>query len=263
LTSEPLDSPLWTSEAEARDINTVFISVDRTVGSGLANLDRLCSSRGWVPVYLDTRAAIFIRSANTPAPVVEKLRIRCQDVPFTTPPAGGGARALADRFNYYLNSASIMIVLGETQAALRQLELAENIYNPSSELHYLKGLSLQYLNRVREAEEEFLLALQLNFSELNARTLAELYQEQGRHAEAAEILQKAVERSAAPFSLYVELGEEQLKLGRMREALRSFSEAENNNPFVGEAAQLGQSYQARIAEGKAAAMQGLQTSPGQ
>ena len=154
-----------------------------------------------------------------------------------------------------------MIVLGENRRALSQLNLAERIFPASSELHSLKGLALQYLLRSREAEEEFLLALKLDSSETNARALADLYQEQGRYAEAAGILEQALHRSDAPFQLYLELGEVQVKMGRMQEALHSFSKAEKSNIFVGDAAEIGESFQLRIAQGKAAAMQGLQSVP--
>jgi tetratricopeptide (TPR) repeat protein len=200
-------------------------------------------------VYLDTRAAIFVRA--TPGDNrFDGLRIDCNQVRFDAPPNDAGIRGNADRFHYYLNSAAILIVLGRSPEAQRQLELAERIFSESSSLHYLKGLALVYNGFPADAEREFRTSLRLDPADRTFQALALLYRQQGRYVEAAALLDRAVENSIQPYQLFLTRGYVQLEMGAPDQALLSFDQAEKGSPFVGEALPLGTEFNSRLAEGR-------------
>jgi tetratricopeptide (TPR) repeat protein len=249
LLQQPLDSPEWQSEASARDIHTVLVSLDFVLGGGLPRIDAFCRSQQWSPVYLDTRAAIFVRAAPGDNRF-DGLRIDCNQVRFDAPPDGAGVRGNADRFHYYLNSAAILLVLGRSPEAQRQLELAQRIFSASSSLHYLKGLALVYNGFPSDAEREFRTSLRLDPADRTFQALALLYRQQGRYVEAAALLDRAVKNSIQPYQLLLTQGYVQLEMGAPAQALLSFDQAATGSPFVGEALPLGTEFNSQLAEGR-------------
>ncbi len=257
LLAESPDSPDWQREAEQRGINTIILSVDHELAGGLASLDRFCASQAWRVVFLDTYGAVFLRDTPETASLLSRLpRLDCATVQFDAPPSGDGSRVRAERFRYDLNAAAILVVLDRNLEALQKLEKAELLFSDSPFLHYAKGSALQNLDHPHEAEKEFLRAIDLG-SDDAAYGLARLYDEQSHYAQEADILTEAASRSAKPYGLYLRLGYAQLAMGHPREALDSFNRAEETNPFVYEADELGEVFRAQIAEGRRRAQQML------
>jgi tetratricopeptide (TPR) repeat protein len=250
LLQSPLDSAKWQREADARNINTVVVSLDRTLGGGLASLGRFCQSQSWRTVYLDTRAAIFVRDRPETRSLLSALQLDCDKVQFDAPPPVTRIRGNSDRVNYYLNSAAILLVLGRITEAQNQLQLAEQIFPGSSDLHFLKGIVFVDEGFSSAAEQEFRTSLEIEPADVSAQALAHLYKESGRFNEAAMILSRASARSAQPYQLYLDLGFVQLDLGLPEQALISFDQAEKGSPFVEEAAPLGAEFNVRLAEGR-------------
>jgi tetratricopeptide (TPR) repeat protein len=175
----------------------------------------------------------------------------CAAVQFDSPPAAIGVRGKADRFNYYLNAAAILVVLGRNAEAQQQLDLAENIFAESSDLHFVKGFELLNSGAVTDAEQQFRQSLAIEPSDETSRALALAYRRQGDFLNASNVLTQAVELSSQPFALYLDLGFVQLDLGLPQQALTSFDQARKQSPFAGEdeSGALGTQLNARLAEG--------------
>jgi tetratricopeptide (TPR) repeat protein len=256
LVQESLDSPQWQQEASSRNINTIMVSVDHGLGQGLSGLEKFCASERWRPVYLDNHAALFVRLTPDTAGLISRLQIDCNKTKFDSPPPSNGNRGRAERFDYYLNAAAILVVLNRNLEALDALEQAERIFSENAFLHYAKGTALQSIGHWPEAELELRTSIKLD-SDDAPFALARLYDQEGRYVDEAAVLSRAAEQSPQPHWLYVKLGYAQLALGLPRLALHSFDLAEKASPFGNEATELGTSFQAQIAEGRRRARQDL------
>ena len=260
LLGESPDSPDWQREAESRGINTVILALDHGLSAGLLALHNFCTSQNWQPVFLDAYGAVFLRVTPETDSFLQHHRIDCWAVPLSVPPATGSRRSQAERFRSLLNAGAVLVALRRDYEALEPLQQAELIFQDNPFLHFTKGTALQDLGRFSEAEAEYLTAFSLGSDEA-PHSLARLYNKQNRHQDELRILSQAVERSARPYRLYVALGYAQLAMDRPQDALNSFDRAEEESPYVYEAAELGQGYRTRIAEGRLRAQQML--TPGQ
>jgi tetratricopeptide (TPR) repeat protein len=248
LLGESLDSPDWQQEAESRHINTIMVSVDHELGLGLPALGTFCESQQWRPVYLDTKAALFERITASTAAQVNRLQLDCQKLHFDNPPAAAGSRGRAERFNYYLNAATILIVLNRNDEALGALDQAERLFSENPFLHYAKGIALQNIDRRMEAERELNISLQLGSSDAPL-ALVRLYDQQGRYAEEVALLRRVADR-VPKHTLYLRLGYAQLAIGQPGQALDSFNQADKQSPFVGDAYGLGAAFREQLATGR-------------
>jgi len=256
LLNQPLDSPAWQIEAESRNLNTVFVSLDHELSGALSELKTYCASHQWRPVYLDTHAAVFVRARPKTVGLLSRLQIDCNGIRFDHPPAVTSNRGRAEAFHYHLNAAYILLALGRPAEALESLNSAGSIFSESAFLHFARGSALQSVGRWDDAERELYTAHELG-SENAALALAVQYQQLGRYEDEARILSRAAERSDRPHFLYLRLGYVQLEMGQPREALLSFDRAEKESPFVGEAAALGEDFRAQLAEGRRRAWEWL------
>jgi tetratricopeptide (TPR) repeat protein len=245
LMHESPDAAGWQREAEARQVNTVVVSLDYLIGGGLSSLDKFCAGRNWRPVFLDPYGAVLLRNTPQNADLISRLQVDCQKVAFDTPPGG----STAEEFRYYLNAASVLIVLDRTNQALAMLDKAEAIFRDSPYLHYAKGSALRGAGRDDEAEKELLLAISLG-SDDAPYALARVYDQQRRYAEETRVLRNAAEKSAHPHWLYLKLGYAQLAMGNPGEALRSFDKAEKESPFLYEADALGAEFRTQLQDGR-------------
>jgi tetratricopeptide (TPR) repeat protein len=253
LLEESPDSPDWQREADNRGINTVILALDRELG-GVSALDSFCESKSWRPVFLDAYGAVFLRVTPETRDVLQGRRIECRQVPFDAPPAAISRRSQAERFKYFLHAATILLVLQRNAEAVDKLQQAELIFSDSPFLHYAKGVALQGLGTFPAVEAELLTAIALGSDEA-PYVLASLYDRQWRYADEVRILTQAAERASRPHRLYLRLGYAQLAIGRPEDALASFDRAEEESPFVYEAAELGESFRTQITEGRRRAQQ--------
>jgi tetratricopeptide (TPR) repeat protein len=253
LLRESPDSADWRQEADAQHINFVLLSLDHEYGLG-TNLGDFCRSQDWRTVYLDTRAAVFVRVRPENGSLLSRLgTVDCYGLRFDAPPAGSGIRTQLDRFNYHLNAAFIFNSLGRSGDALRQLEWAERIRPESPFLHYAKGIALQDRGDMAGAEHEFRSCLELDHLDAASLALGGLYRSQRRFGEAIVTLNRGAQWSLRPHRLYLELGATQIANGLPEAALQSFDRADKESPYGGDSAALGISFNALMAEGRARA----------
>jgi tetratricopeptide (TPR) repeat protein len=255
LGNQTLDAPAWQSEADARNLNTVFVSTDYEM-SPLNQLRADCTSQQWRPVYLDTHAAIFVRVKVETAALVARLQIDCSNVRFDHPPPVTGMRGRADAFRYSVNAAYILLTLGRPSEALDAAERAGRIFPESASLHFVRGFTLLNLGRWQEAEQDLQVASELG-SDDAALALAAQYEQRGRYREEARVLSRAAQKSDRPYFLYMRLGYAQLALRDPQQALMSFARAEDESPFVGEAVTLGANFRTQLENGRRLAQKEL------
>ena len=248
LINQPLDAAAWRSEADARNLNTVFVSTDHEM-SPLNQLRADCASQQWRPVYLDTHAAIFVRVKPETSELQRRLQIDCGSVRFDNPPAATGLRGRADAFRYSVNAAYILLALERPSEALDAAERAARIFSGSASAHFIRGFALENLGRWQEAEAELGTASELG-SEDAALALSAQYEQHGRYQEEERVLKRAAEKSDRPYFFYMRLGYAQLRLHDPQQALISFGRAEDESPFVGEAATLGDAFRAQLENGR-------------
>jgi tetratricopeptide (TPR) repeat protein len=254
LLGESPDSQDWQQEADVRGINTVILALDHELGGGLGALHNFCESQNWRPVFLDPYGAVFLRVTPETGNFLQQHQIDCRTAPFDVPPAADDSRSRAERFRSLLNAGAVLVTLRRDNEALEQLRQAGLIFPDSPYLHYAKGSALQGLDRPSEAEAEWLSAFALDSDEA-PYALARLYNKQHRHEDAVRILSQAVRKASRPYGLYVGLGYAQLALNRPEDALTSFNRAEQESPYVYEAAELGEGFRSQIAEGRRRAQQ--------
>lgn len=252
----PLDSIEWQKEADTLNIKTIFVSLNREAWGGLLSLPAFCASSNWRPVYLDAYAAVFVRKLPETTELIQRLGKNCDLVPFALVPPPTRIRTSARRFDYHLNSATVLMSLGRKEEAVPHLDAAEAIFPDNPYLHYQKGLALGFSDDLVGAEAELKRSLEQDPSTA-AYALAKLWQNEGRWAEAEPFLRRQIKLSEEPSSLYLELGEGQLEDGRAADALQSFTEAENHTLFRAGAESVAPAFHARLNAGRARAWRKL------
>ena len=254
LLEESLDSAVWSSEADARGINTLLLSMDFEAGTALRSLGSYCNARLWRPVFLDAFGAVFVRVAPGTTDLLHRLQIDCRTVQFADPPATASE---PEQFRYLLNVGTILIVLDRNDEAMQRLEKAERIFRENAFLHYAKGIALGNMGYAKDSLRELVTSVKLGSTDDAPAALARVYDEDGRYAEEAEVLRNAAERSSRPHWLYLMLGNVELRLGHGDIALTAFENAERESPFVGEAYSLGVEFRSQIEAGKQRATESM------
>lgn len=251
LLEESLDSAEWSTEADARGINTILLSVDFEAGTALRSLGSYCDAQHWRPVFLDAFGAVFVRVAPETVDLVHRLQIDCRTVQFADPPAAASA---PDKFRYLLNAGTILVVLDRNAEAMERLEKAEQIFPENAFLHYAKGIALGNLGFAKDSERELVTSVKLGSIDDAPAALARVYDQQGRYEDEADVLKSAADRSNRSHWLYLMLGNVELGLGHSDLALAAFQKAERVSPFQGEAYALGAEFRSQVAAGKRRAM---------
>ncbi|HYL86141.1 MAG TPA: tetratricopeptide repeat protein [Candidatus Angelobacter sp.] len=259
LTATPPDSPDWKAAAERWGINTVIFPVARYAGLGRFPLQDYCESGEWKLVYLDEVSVIFVRFRPENEELVRRLALSCATEPITLPPpaVGDSHRARGERFNFFMNAASLEYVLSRDKEAALALEQAEQLFPDSSNLHLVKAQFFAATNRPNDAEQEYLRVVRSNPSDAGWYALARLYSAEHRYDEAIRCVKEAVPLSQAPYERLRALGVLYVYENEPREALAAFARAEEKSPYRGDSAELGNSFQGQLAEGRARAYREL------
>lgn len=143
-------------------------------------------------------------------------------------------RRISDRraaAHYQNNLGAERLVAGDLEGALAHLDRAAELDATLAAVWVNRGVAHRQAGDHEAAEEAYLEALELDGSELAARSnLALLYRRQGRLGE-AERMRRAVEgyRSRNPFHLYSR-GRQAVEGGALDEAVRLFTRAVRRAP---------------------------------
>jgi tetratricopeptide (TPR) repeat protein len=257
LSSQPPDSPAWQQEADARNINTIIVSLARYDGITLfPQLPAFCRSNTWRPVYMDEVSAIFLRRTPQTNALVDRLQIDCGKVSFALPPQQAprvSSRDIAELFNSSANAAGILYSLGRYPEALAYLDRAQNIFSDNANLHVTRALVLEHTGHAAEAEEEFRTSIRIEPRDESWLDLGLFYLTEKRYADAVEIFKRSAETSSRPHDLWMLLGQADLQMRQPEQALVAFDKAEASSPFRDEGKSLGATFNSMIATGRAKA----------
>jgi hypothetical protein len=252
LLQSGFDSDAWRNESDLKLINTVFVTVDYEIAGGLASLNQYCKSSNFQLVFLDTKAAVFVRKTQQTELLLRDIGKQCATVRLDSPPAGTTLHAKAERFLYFRNAAAILITLNRDSDSLTNSSAALDICPDCGDAHFIRAVALYSSDPGKaEVQKELELSVKLDPGDLNSEFLAGEFRRSGRFREAFDILDSQIDRSSRPFRLLMLRGFVEVDLNSLDAALHSFDEAEKNNPFHGEDVPVGKQFRAELAQGRA------------
>jgi tetratricopeptide (TPR) repeat protein len=112
---------------------------------------------------------------------------------------------------------------------------------------------LAALNRADEAEREYLRVLQDHPSDAAWFALARLYSNEHRFPDALRSVNEAASLSQIPYERLRSAGLLYLYMNQPQSALAAFDRAERESPYRGESSDMGNIFNAQLAEGRARA----------
>ena len=189
--ASPPDSPVWQSEAERYNINSMIVPISRYQGvQYFPWLNEFCRSTSWRPVYLDEVSAVFVRRTPQTEDVIRKHEVDCAQIRL---PAGPELKDRAGRFNQWANAAAVLSALDRNREALDAIDIALRLYSESGVLHFTRANIFLGDGEFNAAEQEFLIAARLEPNPGSWLGLARIYQATGRIEEAQQALKRAQE----------------------------------------------------------------------
>lgn len=228
LLKTPLDSPQWTEEADRRNINFLFVSLDRYTGLAKVPLQEDCQSRNWRPVYLDETAAIFLRSTPQNGDLIRQLAIDCASASFIEPETAKGTsyRARGNAYNFFANAGAVSYVLGRDEEAKRYLTQAAAIQPHDSNLHLTLAQLYQADDQLEAAEQEYKASIAQRPTDFAWYLLGVLYGKQQRYPEAIAAMEHSADVSYDPANRYRVIGQIENVMQQPTQALATFVRAE-------------------------------------
>ena len=253
LTVSAPDSQAWQDETSRYNINTIILALARADGLQPALLRGLCSSPIWHPVYLDERAAVFVREAPENQELIRRFPLNCATAPI---PASSAASTRAAAFNTWTNAAITLAALGRNAEAQAAYQKALAIFPDAAFLHRNYGDLLFAMGRMDESEQEYLTAIKLDPSADAWGALARSYLQRSRMLAAADAMEQEAQFSPRPFLTLNDLGYLYLSLNEPQQALKAFDHAARTTPGALRAADNG-FFEFKVAQGQSAAWDAL------
>jgi len=252
----PPDSPEWQREAEHYDINAIMLPLARyNALQFFPLLPQFCTSKTWRPVYLDEVSVVFLRRRPETEDLVQRLQIDCATAPLPALPASPGENR-GKAFNQWANAAAVLHVLGRNGEAFSATSRALAIFPDSAFVHFLRGNLFDEAGNLHEAQQQYLLAAELEGNAATWSTLALLYHREGKLTSEIDARERAIDLLPAPDSELLSLGYADLDAHRPREALDAFERAIASQ--TAEVAMGGDySFVANVAHGRALAWSAL------
>jgi tetratricopeptide (TPR) repeat protein len=159
----------------------------------------------------------------------------------------------AGSFNQWANAASLLAAVGRTSEALSATDEALAILPGSAFVRWLRGSLLNAAGRRAEAEEEYDAAASLDPSEVTWSSLATLYEQEGRAAEAIHAWKRASQLSSKPYLIEVKLAHYYFRILQPQATLRALSDAVRVAPGDAMAETGTKSFRFDVARGRSAA----------
>jgi tetratricopeptide (TPR) repeat protein len=253
LTVSPPDSQAWQDETSRYNINTIILALARADSLQPALLRGLCKSPIWQPVYIDERAAVFVRQTPENQDLIRRFPVNCATAPI---PADSSASTRAAAFNTWTNAAITLAALGRNSEAQAAYQKALAIFPDAAYLHRGHGDLLFAMGRMDESEQEYLTAIKLDPSADTWGALARSYLQRSRMLAAADAMEQEAQFSPRPFLTLNDLGYLYLSLNEPEQALKAFDRAERTTPSALKAADNG-FFEFKVAQGQSAAWDAL------
>jgi len=181
-------------------------------------LRQFCDSDEWPPVYLDEVSAVFVRRRPENEELIERLRIRCDDVLLPTS---------APSVDAWQAAALALQGLGRYDEALVAIRKALEITPGSAFAHVVAGELYQATRHQSEAEQEYRSANALRPDSGNWLGLAGVYLRQGRTADEIDAPHHSIDLAwgIGPILQLQLLGDAEMRAGHPQEALRAVDRA--------------------------------------
>ncbi len=254
LVTASIDSPEWKQEADRYNINTIILQLD-TTEIEFAQLQDLCYSKNWRPVYLDEVSVVLVRQKPETEELINRLQINCATAPLPAEALDHSARS----FHLWANAANVLAGLRRSNDALSAADNAYQIFSGSAPLRWVRGNALYASDRRVEAEQEWLAAIALGLNAADAATvwsrLGELYDQQERVPDALHAWQETVQLTSdatVKTRALVKLARLYLLTRQPKQALQALDEAERSAPSQMMAVTDGRSFKFDVAQGRAA-----------
>ena len=254
LVQASVDSLAWQQAADRYNINTIILQLD-TTEIEFAQLQDLCYSKNWRPVYLDEVSVVLLRRRPETEDLINRLQISCAAAPLPAQILDHSARS----FQLWANAAYVLAGLRRTNEALAAADNAFQIFPGSAALRWVRGNALYASDRRVEAEQEWLAALALGLNQADAGAvwsrLAELYDQQERIPEALHAWQQTVQLTSDPAiktRALVKLARLYLLTRQPKAALQALDDAVHSAPPAMTAVTQGRSFRFDVAQGRAA-----------
>lgn len=243
------DSEAWVEETSRYNINTVILALARADGLQPALLRGLCNSPIWQLVYLDERAAVFVRHAPENEPLLQRFPVNCATAPI---PASPAASTRAGAFNTWANAAITLAALGRNSEALAAYQKALSIFPDAAFLHRYYADLLFAIGQMDNSEQEYRAAIKLDPRADTWGALARSYLQRNRTLAAADAMEHEAQFSPRPYLTLNDLGYLYLSLNDPEKALKSFDRAARTTPSALKAADNG-FFEFKVAQGQSAA----------
>jgi len=228
LLQSALDSEAWQREAAHYNINTILLPVNR-FENDLGSLKYYCQSVNWRPVYLDETSAVFVRRTAQTEDLIRRFPVDCATAPL---PAQTIVESRAGAFNQWANAASVLAALGRYSEALAASAKADSLNPDNAFVFWVRGNIDSNLGDGPAAERDYWKAVSLTPHEsVMWFSLAHLYRQEGRRADAIQAEQRALNLSSSPQPrewlklavLYLETKQPQAALNALDDAVRNAS----------------------------------------
>jgi len=247
------DSQTWQDETSRYNINTVVIALARADGLQPALVRGLCGSPVWKPVYVDERAAVFVRQSPENEELIRRFPVSCANAPIPASSVGSGR---PEAFNTWTNAAIMLAALGRNAEALTAYQKAMSIFPDAAFLHRYYADLLFAMGKKGESEQEYLTAIRLEPSADTWGALARSYMQRSRVLAAADAMEHEAQFSPRPYLTLDDLGYLYLSLNDPEQALKAFDRAARGTPSALRAADDG-FFEFKVAQGQSAAWDAL------
>jgi tetratricopeptide (TPR) repeat protein len=254
LVTAAIDSPEWQKEADRYNINTMLLQLD-TTEIEFAQLQDLCYSKNWRPVYLDEVSIVLVRQTAKTEELINRLQVNCATAPVPAQALDHSARS----FPLWANAAYVLAALRRTNEALAAADNAFQIFPGSAALRWVRGNALYASDRRVEAEQEWLVALGLGLNNSDAAAvwsrLGEMYDQQERIPDALHAWQQAAALTTdatLKTRALVKLARLYVITHQPKQALQALDDAERSAPAEMAAATDGRSFKFDVAQGRSA-----------
>jgi Flp pilus assembly protein TadD len=247
------DAEVWKNEVAKYNINTVVLALTRYDGVPPALLYDFCNSSSWSAVYLDERAAVFVRHSPENQSLIQRFPVNCQTAAL---PSDSGNAGRTAAFNTWSDT-------GFTLAALQRNDEAQSAYQKALAIDPdVASLRRSYadvlfaMGRMDESEQEYLRAIALEPSADTWGALARADMKRGRQLAAADAMEHEALFSPRPYLIWNDLGYLYLQLNQPENAAKALDKAAASTPSALKAADNG-FFEFKVAQGRAAAAEEL------
>ena len=247
------DTKVWQDEVTRYNINTVVLALTRYDGVPPALLYDFCNSSFWSAVYLDERAAVFVRHSPQNLALIERFAVNCQSAPL---PADSSNANRTAAFNTWGDTAFTLAALQRNPEAQAAYQKALAIDPNAASLHRGYADLLFAMGKLDGAEAEYLEAIKLQPSADTWGALARSYMKRDRMLAATDAMEHEARFAPRPYLIWQDLGYLYLQLKQPENALRVLNKAAASTPAALKAADSG-FFEFKVAQGQAAAWEAL------